>query len=217
MVGNLVCHNQRSAFAVSCWCVHRNLVNAGRVIVTSSTGSNLPCFAHYNGFIQIQHRYGRVKRSILKNLIETEWYSEIESKASNLFVALQSESKTDDAIAESEWDIANKSFSESISKYQEMYSRLGITSEGGTASTYSKGIAQASQDTVDELNGRMTVIQAHTGIISANTQSILQSNQAMLNELQLIQNNTAQLHQMRLDIAKLSDCVVNRTIKTTLN
>ena len=158
-----------------------------------------------------------VKRTILKNLIETDWYSEIESKASNLIVALQSESKTDDAIAESEWDIANKSFSESISKYKEMYSRLGITSEGGTASTYSKGIAQASQDTVDELNGRMTVIQAHTGIISANTQSILQSNQAMLNELQLIQNNTAQLHQMRLDIAKLSDCVVNRTIKTTLN
>jgi len=158
-----------------------------------------------------------VKRTILKNLIETDWYSKIESKASNLIVALQSESKTDDAIAESEWDIANKSFSESISKYKEMYSRLGITSEGGTASTYSKGIAQASQDTVDELNGRMTVIQAHTGIISANTQSILQSNQAMLNELQLIQNNTAQLHQMRLDIAKLSDCVVNRTIKTTLN
>lgn len=158
-----------------------------------------------------------VKRTILKNLIETDWYSEIESKASNLIEAYQSESTTDDAIAESEWDIANKSFSESISKYQEMYSRLGITSEGGTASTYSKGIAQASQDTVDELNGRMTVIQAHTGIISANTQSILQSNQAMLNELQLIQNNTAQLHQMRLDIAKLSDCVVNRTIKTTLN
>ena len=158
-----------------------------------------------------------VKRSILKNLIEADWYSEIESSASNLFLALQSESKTDDAIAQSEWDIANKAFSESISKYEEMYSRLGITSEGGTASTYSKGIAQASQDTVDELNGRMTVIQAHTGIISANTQSILQSNQAMLNELQLIQNNTAQLHQMRLDIAKLSDCVVNRTIKTTLN
>lgn len=158
-----------------------------------------------------------VKRTILKNLIETDWYSEIESSASNLIAALQSESKTDDAIAESEWDIVNKSFSESISKYEEMYSRLGITSEGGTASTYSKGIAQASQDTVEELNGRMTVIQAHTGIISANTQSILQSNQAMLNELQLIQNNTAQLHQMRLDIAKLSDCVVNRTIKTTLN
>ena len=158
-----------------------------------------------------------VKRTILKNLIETEWYSTIESSASNLIAALQSESTTDDAIAEREWDIANKSYSESMSKYKEMYSRLGITSEGGTASTYSKGIAQASQDTVDELNGRMTVIQAHTGIISANTQSILQSNQAMLNELQLIQNNTAQLHQMRLDIAKLSDCVVNRTIKTTLN
>ena len=158
-----------------------------------------------------------VKRTILKNLIETEWYSKIESSASNLIAALQSESTTDDAIAEREWDIANKSYSESMSKYKEMYSRLGITSEGGTASTYSKGIAQASQDTVDELNGRMTVIQAHTGIISANTQSILQSNQAMLNELQLIQNNTAQLHQMRLDIAKLSDCVVNRTIKTTLN
>lgn len=158
-----------------------------------------------------------VKRTILKNLIETDWYSTIESSASNLIAAYQSESTTDDAIAEREWDIVNKSFSESMSKYEEMYSRLGITSEGGTASTYSKGIAQASQDTVDELNGRMTVIQAHTGIISANTQSILQSNQAMLNELQLIQNNTAQLHQMRLDIAKLSDCVVNRTIKTTLN
>lgn len=158
-----------------------------------------------------------VKRIILKDLIETDWYSEIESSASNLIAALQSESTTDDAIAEREWDIVNKSFSESMSKYEEMYSRLGITSEGGTASTYSKGIAQASQDTVEELNGRMTVIQAHTGIISANTQSILQSNQAMLNELQLIQNNTAQLHQMRLDIAKLSDCVVNRTIKTTLN
>ncbi len=56
------------------------------------------------------------------------------------------------------------------------------TSEGG--------IATASQDSVDELNGRMTAVQSHTYSISENTKILVANTQAILNAVLSIDNNT---------------------------
>lgn len=54
----------------------------------------------------------------------------------------------------------------------------------------SQGIAQASQDSVDELNGRATAIQGHTYSISENTKLLLNNTQAILQSVMHIENET---------------------------
>lgn len=56
-----------------------------------------------------------------------------------------------------------------------------------------KGIAQASQDSVDELNGRATAIQSHTYEINANTKLLLASTQQILRSVMNIEGETAGL------------------------
>ena len=53
-----------------------------------------------------------------------------------------------------------------------------------------KGIATASQESVDELNGRATAIQGHTFSISENTKSILSTTQAILRSVMNIESET---------------------------
>ncbi len=60
----------------------------------------------------------------------------------------------------------------------------------------SRGIAQASQDSVDELNGRMTAVQGHTYSISENTI--------------LIQQNTANIMQSVMNIERDVNDMDNR-------
>lgn len=75
----------------------------------------------------------------------------------------------------------------------------------------SKGIAQASQDSVDELNGRATVIQGHTYSISTDMKVLVSTSAMMLDRLAAIETNTARLEgiesgiaQMRADISYIN-------------
>lgn len=68
--------------------------------------------------------------------------------------------------------------------YQQFFD-LGDDREGAT-----KGIAQASQDSVDELNGRMTAVQGHTYSISENTKLLLQNTQNILDSVMHIEEDT---------------------------
>lgn len=54
----------------------------------------------------------------------------------------------------------------------------------------SEGIAQASQDSVDELNGRATAIQGHTYSISENTRLLLANTNAILQSVMRIEGET---------------------------
>ena len=53
-----------------------------------------------------------------------------------------------------------------------------------------KGIASASQESVDELNGRATAIQSHTFSINENTKTILATTQAILRSVMNIETET---------------------------
>ncbi len=64
-----------------------------------------------------------------------------------------------------------------------------------------KGIAAASQESIDELNGRMTAVQGHTFNISENSNIIRDTVVSILGSVQRIERNTEELY----------------TIKTTLN
>ena len=59
-----------------------------------------------------------------------------------------------------------------------------------TRETSSSGIANASQDSVDELNGRATAIQGHTYSISENTKLLLSTANLILQSVLNIETNT---------------------------
>jgi methyl-accepting chemotaxis protein len=54
----------------------------------------------------------------------------------------------------------------------------------------SSGIATASQESVDELNGRATAIQSHTYSISENTKTLLATTQNILRSVMNIESET---------------------------
>ena len=67
----------------------------------------------------------------------------------------------------------------------------------------SRGIASASQDSIDEVNGRLTAIQGHTFNISANS-SIIRENVAAINtNVRAIRDNTEHLVRIDNDIHSL--------------
>ncbi len=53
-----------------------------------------------------------------------------------------------------------------------------------------RGIATADQDSVDELNGRMTAVQSHTYSISENTKLLLSTTQSILQSVMNIESET---------------------------
>lgn len=56
-----------------------------------------------------------------------------------------------------------------------------------------KGIAAASQDSIDELNGRMTSVQAHTFSIAAAGKSLVETSSNILRSVTAIEYNTARI------------------------
>lgn len=79
-----------------------------------------------------------------------------------------------------------------------------------------KGIAQASQSSVDELNGRMTAIQSHTFSINQNLASVVAINAQILGRVSSIDGKTSRLETIEksLDLMRsdISD-ILTRGIK----
>lgn len=72
-----------------------------------------------------------------------------------------------------------------------------------------KEIATADQDSIDELNGRMTAVQGHTFSISENTKTILATTQAILRSVMNIETETngfgARLERMERNIGEMNN------------
>ena len=86
---------------------------------------------------------------------------------------------------------------EEYKKAAEEFKRQGIDLSGSSAATREasqKGIATASQDSVDELNGRMTAVQGHTFNIAENTRMLLGTANEILKGVVGIERNTGNVH-----------------------
>lgn len=86
-----------------------------------------------------------------------------------------------------------------------------FTSTAERAAT-SSGIATASQESVDELNGRMTAVQSHTFSISENTKVLVSNTQAILNAVLSIDTTTQALEE-RMQIVE----TYTKSVRDTLN
>lgn len=83
-----------------------------------------------------------------------------------------------------------------------------ITEDGGRTPSQ-KGIATASQDSIDELNGRMTAIQGHTFTISEHTRQLTATTGLILQSIVNIESETngfgARLARMEASVKRTSD------------
>lgn len=94
-------------------------------------------------------------------------------------------------------------YNEYLDRVDRMAEEQGINAFNGERTAATKGIAQASQDSVDELNGRATAIQSHTSSIMESTKQLTHDTAEMLSRLAGIESNTAELKQMRLDMSAM--------------
>lgn len=87
----------------------------------------------------------------------------------------------------SQWDAMTQQM---IAERDRIAAITGYTGESDSREASSKGVASASQESIDELNGRMTAIQGHTYNINENTKMLLQSTNLILQSVQSIERHT---------------------------
>lgn len=130
-----------------------------------------------------------------------------------------------DAITGSMQDFA-ASLNEQLDVFQKAMDGLPddiktyFTGDASDREASQKGIATASQDSVDELNGRMTAVQSHTFAISENTRQLLTTTQTILGSLLHIEEETDGLHDRMERVENYTksihdsvDDIVNKGIK----
>lgn len=76
-----------------------------------------------------------------------------------------------------------------------IFDKLGLTENQRDASA--QGIATASQESVDELNGRMTAVQGHTFNLSENSNIMRETIDAIYGDVHLIERHTRELYDIR--------------------
>lgn len=76
-----------------------------------------------------------------------------------------------------------------------------------------KGIATASQESVDELNGRATAIQGHTYLIESHTRELKSITNSILSEVTAIRTNTDTLHDIKKELTNVRGSISEMQLK----
>ena len=149
-----------------------------------------------------------VMRNVVKNIVMTRV---IEDKLNEMFneMALVNFKGQDPDMAKADYifqwlhDNLEPMIEGMGERWEEAARQFGWdTTTAATGAT--KGIATASQDSIDDLNGRMTVIQAHTASLVQSSALSASNTTAMLSALNGIHSDTSQmrtdLNAMRTDL-----------------
>ena len=102
---------------------------------------------------------------------------------------------------------------ETMQKYGDERGWDFFKGEAAQRNAVTGGIANVTQDTAEEMNGRMTQIQSYTFAISENMRMLIQMQSSQLTILQGIHTDTGQLHAIRADIASVKATVADIQIK----
>ena len=130
-----------------------------------------------------------MRKSILASLMSNVYRDELQ-KLYNKWAELGEDGYTEDEVSYLQnW--AKSVSDRMLAERDKMAETFGWESEDGdTREASAKGIATASQDSVDELNGRATAIQGHTYSISENTKLLLSTANMILQSVLNIESNT---------------------------
>lgn len=118
---------------------------------------------------------------------------------------------------EKDLDGMETDFSTVIGKLPDKFKKQLESVGGSTVEASQKGIAQASQDSIDELNGRMTAVQEHTYHINENTRLIASNTHAILLSVMNIEGETHgmgdRLKRMETSLGTVSTALSDMSVK----
>lgn len=95
-----------------------------------------------------------------------------------------------------------------LDKIDKTSEEQGFDAFGGERRSASKAVTQASQESIDDMNGRLTAIQGHTFNIQADTKRLTEQTTQILRHLAGIETNTQELFAIKQDM---------RAMRTTLS
>lgn len=144
----------------------------------------------------------KVMRNVVKDMVQAAVLQPVIEQQSELVKKAYATGNRDEitnalGVAAHAFADVEKVAQEEYKKAAEMFKQKGIDLSGGSAATREasqKGIATASQDSVDELNGRMTAVQGHTYNIAENTRMLLGTANEILKGVVGIERNTGNVH-----------------------
>lgn len=148
--------------------------------------------------------FGKTADGILENMIQQIAYNAVFSKMfdqaqEDMEAIMGDQGLTDEERIRILTERVRKVQEDALSKQDSYNAILGIGRDSGLFGSdseregLSKGIATASQDSVDELNGRATAIQGYTYNIQESAAALVRHSASMLEHLSGIRDNTARL------------------------
>ena len=153
-----------------------------------------------------------VRRMLVTKYLEPqlgELFNKYKSKWFNEKGAFKGIDAVNSSAAEMATEIGRigESFGQVYGALDDSLKKFANGDEGRTPSQ--KGIATASQDSIDELNGRMTAIQGHTFTISEHTRQLTATTGLILQSIVNIESETngfgARLARMEASVKRTSD------------
>lgn len=159
-----------------------------------------------------------MQRALLRSAISNKFDDLIQAWYDSVTAAMMNEDGSYRELTEDQlnyyrnwWNNLTNGMIEERDRLADLTGYTNISEEESREAS-SKGIATASQDSVDELNGRATVIQGHTYSISENTKLLVQSTNLILKSVQQIERNTDDIPQ------RLANLEINmKAVKDTVN
>lgn len=132
-------------------------------------------------------------KSMMQNMVKESIKAALQSSASMEKIRNKlKEFFADNVLSGWEQDYIYNMAEELQKQLDEQFGWAKSLFEGDSERTASqKGIASASQESIDELNGRATAIQSHTFSINENTKTILATTQAILRSVMNIETETS--------------------------
>lgn len=149
-------------------------------------------------------------RNILQDLLKSQIYKDVFAKYKDNISELTSQyigdkldiedyaSQIKEATSEVTGKLQDKRFQEIVDAWRDQLKDIGIDITGETAgrTAEARGIARASQESVDENNARLAMMQQHTYSINANVMQLTNTSAQMLLQLQGIRSNTDELRRL---------------------
>lgn len=160
--------------------------------------------------------FGKTADEILENMIQQIAYSAVFSKMfdqaqKDMEAIMNAQGVTDEERIRLLTERVRKVQEDALAKQDDYNAILGVGRGSGLFGSdaeregLSKGIATASQDSVDELNGRATAIQGYAYNIQENTASLVRHSASMLEHLSGIRDNTARLESIERIAREIRD------------
>ncbi len=160
--------------------------------------------------------FGKTADEILENMIQQIAYSAVFSKMfdqaqKDMEAIMDAQGVTDEERIRLLTERVRKVQEDALAKQDDYNAILGVGRDSGLFGSdagregLSKGIATASQDSVDELNGRATAIQGYAYNIQENTASLVRHSASMLEHLSGIRDNTARLESIERIAREIRD------------